>query len=920
MHADRPASIFRFGTFEVDTDAGELRKHGIRIKLQEQPFQLLVLLLQRPGEVITREELRHTLWSDQTFVDFDRGLNRAMNKLRAALCDSPETPRFIETLHRRGYRFIAPITVLHPLSQTVESPALAASSVAPDHFASAPRIDRRRNERRTSTANPLPPLTRRFHYSYWLGVIAALAVLTAALSYVRLHPTKIRGNSEAALTPRRSVTVLGFKNLSERSDEDWVSTALSDWLTTQLAAGGHLRLVPEENVARMKIELSPLDVGRLNNENLKRIGQNLSTDLVVVGSYAVVGTGPKAQIRLDLRLQDARNGNIVEAVSEIGTEAHLFDLVLNAGERLRAALGVRPVSGAEAAEVAVALPASHDAARLYSEGQEALRVFDAVGAREFFQRAISVEPDFALSHSALATTWATLGYDDLAKAEAKRAFELSSNLPRAERLLVEARYHEMSKEWDKAVGIYRALFQFFPDSLDYGLALADAQVNNGRGKDAVETLRVLHQLPTPLGNDARIDLAEAYAAESLGDFKTDLACTMRAAEKARALGASLLLAEAKDDQAWALANLGRADEAADADLEAERIFAKAGDKRGLARSINYDGILMENQGNAVGAKKRYEEALDIYRQIGNKLGMAAEIDDLGDVSFSLGDLDASRRNYEKAMAIYREIGHEDGVCLTKGALGSVLLALGDDAGSVGISAEAVDICSRLQDRSKVAIALVSLGRALHLQGKTSEAMEKESNAIGIFEEIGDKQSAARARLMFAELLLDEGKLQQAKLSADKAADEFVKEKAARDAALAFAVLSQVLLQQGSLREARESIQNAQAHLSKCSDREAELMVAISNAQIQGSSGGLSKGGAAKTLQQIATEANRLGFVPYELEPRLAAAEIEVNLGDVNARSHLEALQKEATDRGFGLIALKAAGDLKNLVQSTPNRD
>ena len=737
---------------------------------------------------------------------------------------------------------------------------------------------------------------------------------------MRLHPTKIRGNSEAALTPRRSVTVLGFKNLSERSDEDWVSTALSDWLTTQLAAGGHLRLVPEENVARMKIELSPLDVGRLNNENLKRIGQNLSTDLVVVGSYAVVGTGPKAQIRLDLRLQDARNGNIVEAVSEIGTEAHLFDLVLNAGERLRAALGVRPVSGAEAAEVAVALPSSHDAARLYSEGQEALRVFDAVGAREFFQRAISVEPDFALSHSALATTWATLGYDDLAKAEAKRAFELSSNLPRAERLLVEARYHEMSKEWDKAVGIYRALFQFFPDSLDYGLALADAQVNNGRGKDAVETLRVLHQLPTPLGNDARIDLAEAYAAESLGDFKTDLACTMRAAEKARALGASLLLAEAKDDQAWALANLGRADEAADADLEAERIFAKAGDKRGLARSINYDGILMENQGNAVGAKKRYEEALDIYRQIGNKLGMAAEIDDLGDVSFSLGDLDASRRNYEKAMAIYREIGHEDGVCLTKGALGSVLLALGDDAGSVGISAEAVDICSRLQDRSKVAIALVSLGRALHLQGKTSEAMEKESNAIGIFEEIGDKQSAARARLMFAELLLDEGKLQQAKLSADKAADEFVKEKAARDAALAFAVLSQVLLQQGSLREARESIQNAQAHLSKCSDREAELMVAISNAQIQGSSGGLSKGGAAKTLQQIATEANRLGFVPYELEPRLAAAEIEVNLGDVNARSHLEALQKEATDRGFGLIALKAAGDLKNLVQSTPNRD
>ena len=98
------------------------------------------------------------------------------------------------------------------------------------------------------------------------------------------------------------------------------------------------------------------------------------------------------------------------------------------------------------------------------------------------------------------------------------------------------------------------------------------------------------------------------------------------------------------------------------------------------------------------------------------------------------------------------------------------------------------------------------------------------------------------------------------------------------------------------------------------------MVAMSNAQIQGLSGDLSRNSVAKTLQEIATEANRLGFVPYDLKPRLAAAEIEVNLGDVNARSHLEALQKEAADRGFGLIALKAAGDLKNLGQNTPNRD
>ena len=102
-------SPIRFGAFEVDTRSGELRRQGLRLKLQEQPFQVLVLLLERPGEVVTREELTKKLWCDNTFVDFDRGLNKAINRLREVLRDSAEKPRFIETLPHRGYRFIAPV-------------------------------------------------------------------------------------------------------------------------------------------------------------------------------------------------------------------------------------------------------------------------------------------------------------------------------------------------------------------------------------------------------------------------------------------------------------------------------------------------------------------------------------------------------------------------------------------------------------------------------------------------------------------------------------------------------------------------------------------------------------------------------------------------------------------------------------------
>src|SRR5689334_4725879 len=129
MALDDPArEILRFGTFEVDVRSGELRKQGFRIKLQEQPFHVLAVLLQRPGEVVTREELRDQNWPADTFVDFDNSLNTAINKLREALGDSADNPRFIETLPRRGYRFIAQVT---GVDGTASGTTLGARAVAP---------------------------------------------------------------------------------------------------------------------------------------------------------------------------------------------------------------------------------------------------------------------------------------------------------------------------------------------------------------------------------------------------------------------------------------------------------------------------------------------------------------------------------------------------------------------------------------------------------------------------------------------------------------------------------------------------------------------------------------------------------------------------------------------------------------------
>src|SRR3981189_1951839 len=124
MAGTLPSNIVRFGIFEANLETGELRRNGARVKLQDQPFQLLALLLARPGEIVTREEVRSQLWSDDTFVDFDHGLNAAIRRLREALGDSADNPRFVETLARRGYRFIAPVgyAAMQPTTPAGEAP------------------------------------------------------------------------------------------------------------------------------------------------------------------------------------------------------------------------------------------------------------------------------------------------------------------------------------------------------------------------------------------------------------------------------------------------------------------------------------------------------------------------------------------------------------------------------------------------------------------------------------------------------------------------------------------------------------------------------------------------------------------------------------------------------------------------------
>ena len=313
------ARIFRFGLFEADASRGTLSRGGLRVRLQEQPFRVLIWLLERPGEIVPREELRQQLWPEGTYVDFDGSLNVILKKLRAALDDDSDNPRFIETVPRRGYRFIAPVTAD---SMAVEPPA-SAKGVVP------------RGPAEPSFAEKVaaPNIPQRVPMRYF--IYAACAVVLLALAGLGWHMRRDYSRTQTVPAqptatvpiPRKSVAVLGFHNLSGKADDDWLATAFSEMLSTELAAGEKLRLVSGEDVANLRLSSPWSRTDTLGQETTARIGTTLNSDVLVLGSYTSIGRPERGQLRLDVRLQDARTGEILAEVAEIGSNENLFQLI-----------------------------------------------------------------------------------------------------------------------------------------------------------------------------------------------------------------------------------------------------------------------------------------------------------------------------------------------------------------------------------------------------------------------------------------------------------------------------------------------------------------------------------------------------------------------------------------------------------------
>jgi TolB-like protein/DNA-binding winged helix-turn-helix (wHTH) protein/tetratricopeptide (TPR) repeat protein len=393
-NASESASVVRFGPFEVDFRAGELLKNGRRIRLQDQPLQVLAMLVENPGEVVTREDLRKRLWPGDTFVDFDHGLNNAINRLREALIDSADAPRFIETLPRRGYRFIAEVsgdasTVPGAGARTDSIEAGEKASGVGSHAAAVAKP-------------PLVPSLRRVR-KFWL---AAAGVGIAAALILGLYFVRQRLSRASAGGRIQSVAVLPLDNLSGDPSQEYFADGMTDALTTYLAQMRGLRVISRTSAMHYKG----------TKRMLPEIAKELGVDAVVEGS----ASRSNGVVRVNAQLIYVPGDSHIWAHSHEGAASNLAAMESEIANDLARKIGTTtPLqSGSRLSKAVTVNPEAYDL-YLRSESYYGLETREANDqAIQLLEKSVGIDPQFASAYAALATAYRT------------RAFSVEINEPK----------------------------------------------------------------------------------------------------------------------------------------------------------------------------------------------------------------------------------------------------------------------------------------------------------------------------------------------------------------------------------------------------------------------------------------------------------------------------------------------------------
>ena len=439
-----------FGPFELDLRTGELRKKGARVRLEGQPIQILLLLADRPGQLITQDEIKRKLWPDGTVVEYEHSIKTALRKLRRALGDEANAPRYIETLPRRGYRFVGSVNAT-PVSMAV------------------------------------PMRERMGAAKEWLGALGGLTVAflsgLAVGGYLYFHRAP-------ALTEKDAIILADFTNTTGDTVFDGT---LRQGLAVQLEQSPFLSLVSEKQMQQtLRLMGQRADV-RLSPQIARELCQRAGSVAVIEGSVARLGI----QYVVGLKALECRSGNsLAEEQVTADAKEHVLKVLAEAATKLRRKLG-ESLSSVQRFDTPIeqATTPSLEALQSYSLGMKfLLGKSDFAAALPFFKRAINLDPNFAAPYSGLALTYINLAETDLASKAAQKAYELRAGVSERERFLIDANYYQfVTGDLEKARQTYDVWSRTYPrdhsprgfrigiyaDLGQYDRALEEARANLG---------------------------------------------------------------------------------------------------------------------------------------------------------------------------------------------------------------------------------------------------------------------------------------------------------------------------------------------------------------------------------------------------------------------------------------------------------
>jgi DNA-binding winged helix-turn-helix (wHTH) protein/tetratricopeptide (TPR) repeat protein len=504
-------SILKFGPFEVDTSLGELRKDGVRIPIQEKPLRVLTALLERQGHLVTRAELHQHLWQGETFVDFDTGLNTAVRKLRSALGDESDSPHYIETLPKRGYRFLSPVEFVN------RTPEVQAG---PEHGAVLPEP---RPHAGNGAAGSISPVTgdRASSTRRWLGRIALLiTAMIVTVSGVVAWLTYSR--PVYSFNSRDSVLIADFEN---QTGDPRFDQALKTAFTVSMEQSRHANVFPRSRLASVLALMGKPPDQRITLPVGREICQRENIRGLITSSITRTGE----EYALSAELIDPQTGDTVRSYAERSYgEGHILDALDVIAADIRRDLGE---SLYQIHENTKPLPqvttASLEALREYADGSALWHRGKYQDAVTLFRAAVQADPDFAMAHASLGNAYYSFIFNNSQKGDEgyQKALALTSRTTERERMNIQVNYADSQGHFDEADRLYRIYLARYPDDWTMLGNYARLLRTHGHAGEAIDQYKEMLRVAP---DDARTNVELATAYRALGRYQESIAAYTRA--------------------------------------------------------------------------------------------------------------------------------------------------------------------------------------------------------------------------------------------------------------------------------------------------------------------------------------------------------------------------------------------------------